>query len=165
MEITFHPQKSDLDLHIKNIICAIKGGEELKLALMGKSVELDASEDQELSFTTKVRQANTLTVDVTNTEGREWAINPTISTELEAAKGFFTGPSRLTVPANGKATYEVTYQPTIMTKMKKVKSKNENDEEVEEEVMNTHKATLFFPLPNGTALLYKLSGTATEPDA
>jgi hydrocephalus-inducing protein len=104
-------------------------------------------------------------VDVTNTEGREWAINPTISTELEAAKGFFTGPSRLTVPANGKATYEVTYQPTIMTKMKKIKSKNENDEEVEEEVMDTHKATLFFPLPNGTALLYKLSGTATEPDA
>lgn len=48
LEITFHPQKSDLDLHIKSIPCAIKGGEELKLSLMGKSVELDASEDQEL---------------------------------------------------------------------------------------------------------------------
>jgi hypothetical protein len=23
---------------------------------------------------------------------------------------------------------------------------------------------LFFPLPNGTALLYKLNGTSTEPD-
>jgi hypothetical protein len=112
-----------------------------------------------------VRQANVLSVDVTNTEGREWAINPTISTELDETKGFFTGSSRLTVPANSKATYEITYQPTIMTKMKKIKKKNDQDEEVEEEVMDTHKATLFFPLPNGTALLYKLSGTATEPDA
>lgn len=51
-----------------------------------------------------------------------------------------------------------------MTKMKKVKRK-EGEEEVEEEVMDTHKGTLFFPLPNGTALLYKLSGTATAPDA
>jgi len=31
--------------------------------------------------------------------------------------------------------------------------------------MDTHKGSLFFPLPNGTALLYQLNGTATEPDA
>jgi len=31
--------------------------------------------------------------------------------------------------------------------------------------METHKGGLFFPLPNGTALLYRLVGTATEPDA
>ena len=30
---------------------------------------------------------------------------------------------------------------------------------------DTHKGSLFFPLPNGTALLYKLNGIATEPDA
>ena len=30
---------------------------------------------------------------------------------------------------------------------------------------DNHKGSLFFPLPNGTALLYKLSGTATEPEA
>jgi len=51
-----------------------------------------------------------------------------------------------------------------MTKLVKQKRK-EGEEEVEEEVMDTHKGTLFFPLPNGTALLYKLAGTATEPDA
>jgi hydrocephalus-inducing protein len=28
----------------------------------------------------------------------------------------------------------------------------------------THKGSLFFPLPNGTATLYKLTGTATEPE-
>lgn len=30
---------------------------------------------------------------------------------------------------------------------------------------DTHKGSLFFPLPNGTALLYKLNGIATEPEA
>ena len=29
----------------------------------------------------------------------------------------------------------------------------------------THKGSLFFPLPNGKAMLYKLEGTATEPQA
>lgn len=28
-----------------------------------------------------------------------------------------------------------------------------------------HTASLFFPLPNGTALLYNLKGTATEPES
>jgi hydrocephalus-inducing protein len=30
---------------------------------------------------------------------------------------------------------------------------------------DAHKGSLFFPLPNGTALLYKLNGIATEPDS
>jgi hydrocephalus-inducing protein len=30
--------------------------------------------------------------------------------------------------------------------------------------VDTHKGSLFFPLPNGTALLYKLVGTANEPE-
>jgi hypothetical protein len=28
----------------------------------------------------------------------------------------------------------------------------------------THKGSLFFPLPHGTALLYRLVGTANEPE-
>lgn len=30
---------------------------------------------------------------------------------------------------------------------------------------DAHRGSLFFPLPNGTALLYKLNGIATEPDS
>ena len=109
LEVTFHPQKSDLDLHYKKIPCAIKGGETLELSLMGKSVELDTSETSQLEFETRVRQANVQTVTVQNTEGREWAINPTISTELDSTKGFFKGQNKLVVPPNGSAQYEVTY--------------------------------------------------------
>jgi hypothetical protein len=35
--------------------CIIKGGDKLELSLMGKSVELDTSTTEELSFATKVR--------------------------------------------------------------------------------------------------------------
>jgi hydrocephalus-inducing protein len=30
---------------------------------------------------------------------------------------------------------------------------------------DAHTGSLFFPLPNGTALLYNLNGVATEPEA
>jgi hypothetical protein len=51
-----------------------------------------------------------------------------------------------------------------MTRLRKIKKK-EGDHEVEVEEKETHRATLFFPVPNGTALLYRLVGTASEPDA
>jgi len=101
---------------------------------------------------------------VQNTEDKEWAINPTISTAGDDCKGYFTGRSTLVVPARGSAQYEVAYTPQTMTKLRKVK-KQEGDQEVEVEEVQTHQGGLFFPLPNGTALLYRLVGTANEPDA
>lgn len=74
---------------------------------MGKSVDLDISSNEELAFDTKVRKTTSKNVTVQNTEDREWAINPTISTEGETAKGFFTGKSTLIVPAKGSAQYEI----------------------------------------------------------
>lgn len=68
------------------------------------------------------------------------------------------------VPAKGTAQFEVAYTPKTMTKMITVK-KTENEVETEVEEMQTHKGGLFFPLPNGTALLYNLIGTANEPEA
>jgi hydrocephalus-inducing protein len=164
LEVTFHPSKSGLDLHYKKIPCQIKGGDTLSLSLMGKSVDLDTTATEELVFTTKVRQATSQSVTVQNTEDREWAINPTISTVGDDAKGYFSGKSTLVVPARGSAQYEVSYTPQTMTKLRKVK-KGEGDQEAEVEEVERHSGSLFFPLPNGTALRYHLLGTATEPDA
>jgi hydrocephalus-inducing protein len=66
------------------------------------------------------------------------------------------------VPPKSSAEYQVTYHPFTMTKSLK-KKKKEGDQEVEVEEMQTHKGSLFFPLPNGTALLYQLQGTSTQP--
>jgi len=64
----------------------------------------------------------------------------------------------MVVPAKGSAQYEVTYQPKTMTKKTKAA-------EGEEMVDVPHQGSLFFPLPNGTALLYNLLGVATEPES
>ncbi len=64
LEITFHPSQKDLDLHYKNIPCIIKGGDKLELSLMGKSVDLDISTNEELAFDTKVRKTTLKNVTV-----------------------------------------------------------------------------------------------------
>lgn len=43
--------------------------------------------------------------------------------------------------------------------MPKTMTKKEGDDSAEQ----PHFGSLFFPLPNGTALLYNLKGTATAP--
>lgn len=93
---------------------------------------------------------------IQNTEEKEWTINPTIS-DSTASAGFFSGKSTLVVPARGSANYEVTYHPKSMT----TKQKKAESEEMEDV---PHTGNLFFPLPNGKALLYTLIGVSTEPE-
>jgi len=106
-----------------------------------------------LSFSTVVRKATKQVVAIQNTEDKEWVINPTIPTASDACAGYFSGKSTLVVPAKQSAQYEITYAPKTMTK------KNASDQ------VEAHVGSLFFPLPNGTALLYNLNGVATEPEA
>lgn len=56
------------------------------------------------------------------------------------------------MPPKQTAQYEINYAPKTMTK------KNASDQ------YEAHIGSLFFPLPNGTALLYNLNGVATEPE-
>ena len=62
------------------------------------------------------------------------------------------------MPAKGTANFEVTYLPKTMTKKEQVP-----DSEDMTDV--PHQGSLFFPLPNGTALLYNLNGVATAPES
>lgn len=62
------------------------------------------------------------------------------------------------VPARGTANYEVTYLPKTMTK-------KEDIPDSEEKKDLPHEGSLFFPLPNGTALLYNLLGVSTPPES
>lgn len=97
-----------------------------------------------------MRKATTQTVQIQNTEDKEWAINPTISTK---ADDYFSGKETFIIPAKSNGQYEVVYMPKTMTK----KEGAEEDE--------PHLGSLFFPLPNGTALLYNLKGVATAPQS
>jgi hydrocephalus-inducing protein len=59
LEVTFHPSRADPDIRYNKVPCVIKGGDQLELSLMGKSVDQDTSTTEEISFQTKVRQENT----------------------------------------------------------------------------------------------------------
>lgn len=148
LEVTFHPDRVDSDIRYNKVKCEITGGDTLYLTLMGKSIEQDSESTQELSFNSIVRKSDKQTISIQNPDDKEWAINPTISAENESSKGYFQGKGTLVIPAKGNAQYEITYNPLTMTK---------GDEDF-------HRGSLFFPQPNGTALLYKLSGQAKAPD-
>lgn len=156
LEVTFHPKAADSDLRTK-VTCDVKGGETITLSLMGKAVAQDGSDTKELAFNTIVRKPQTQMIKVENTEDKEWAINPTISTKESSGVGdFFSGKQTFIVPAKGSANYEVVYLPKTMTSRKVKKA----GEEVETNIEELHQGSVFFPLPNGTALLYNLKGTA-----
>jgi len=129
----------------------------MKINLVGNSVSQESSETKDLDFKTVVRKATVQTVEITNTDDKEWAINPTISTQSDSARGYFTGKQTLVVPAKGKASFEVNYLPKSMTG----KQKKADSEEMEDV---PHTRSLFFPLPNGSAILYQLKGLSTEPE-
>ena len=158
LEVTFHPKTVDPDLRQK-VTCEVTGGDPINLTMMGKCVAQEGSQTQELKFQTVVRKATNQTVTIQNTEEKEWAINPTLSTQSDECQGYFSGKPTLVVPAKGSANYEVTYLPKTMTKKEKESAESESLVDV------PHQGSLFFPLPNGTALLYNLLGVSTEPEA
>jgi hydrocephalus-inducing protein len=55
------------------------------------------------------------------------------------------------IPPKSNGQYEVVYLPKTMTK--------------QDEDETAHSGSVFFPLPNGTALLYNLKGQATAPQS
>lgn len=57
---------------------------------------------------------------------------------------YWSGMPAIEVPP-GNADYEITYHPITMT----------HDE--------PHRGTLFFPLPDGSALVYNLTGVSKPP--
>ena len=65
---------------------------------MGKCIDLDNANNLNLDFQAVVRKTQKKEVTIQNTEDKEWAINPTISTESDACAGYFIGKNTLTVP-------------------------------------------------------------------
>lgn len=58
------------------------------------------------------------------------------------------GPEFINVPAGGKASYQLTFKPLAMSSPEQ-----------------PHEGSVFFPIPDGTGLLYRLLGRAESPVA
>jgi hydrocephalus-inducing protein len=122
----------------------------LQLACTGVCVAQPSDSVHALQFTAPVRQQHSQSVTLSNPSDKPWYIEPVV-------KGVhYEGAAQLCVPARSSANYSVTFRPSTMTSSATFDRSD---------APSVHAGTLFFPLPDGTGIMYALSGTATEPTA
>nr|XP_042717290.1 hydrocephalus-inducing protein homolog isoform X2 [Chrysemys picta bellii] len=139
-EVTFHPCELNPDIHYDNLQCCIQGSEALKLTLTGYCVVVPMTKEV-MNFTCQVRGKHTQTIMLSNRSNQSWNLQPIIEGEQ------WKGPEFIRVEAHQQnKPYEITYRPLTMN----VENKK-------------HQGSIFFPLPDGTGLLYLLQGTAEPP--
>ena len=151
--ITFHPDVIDNDISFTKVKCNIEGSMPLYLNLFGKCIPQIKESIQLIKFQTKVRTTDSKKVMIKNPTDTPWKIKALISANLESSKGYFYGNETLEIPKNSQAEYEILYHPLSMTK-------NDKAPQIKEE---RHEGSLFFPTPDGSALLFNLTGEALPP--
>ena len=127
----------------------------LPLSLTGTCMAMPEEGIHELRFDkVKVRQEDVKSIEVKNPTKHPWVLQPTIH------NSYWSGDKRFEVPANGSAKYDVRFYPLTMTLA--------DGEEVEGDggpaLAASHHGSVFFALPNGSALMYRLVGTVAPPD-
>uniref|UniRef100_A0A803TF57 HYDIN axonemal central pair apparatus protein n=1 Tax=Anolis carolinensis TaxID=28377 RepID=A0A803TF57_ANOCA len=139
-EVTFHPCELSPDICYENLPCHIQGGEPLRLTLTGCCVGVPAVKEV-VNFICQVRAKHTQTIMLTNRTNQPWTLQPIIEGEQ------WKGAEFIRVEAHQQnKPYEITYRPLAMN------AENKKDQ-----------GSVFFPLPDGTGLLYLLQGTAEPP--
>ena len=95
---------------------------------------------QVLHFATTVRSKEQRQLMITNKSSTLWQLVPVIDGQ------YWSGANSFEIEPNTYRHYEITYHPLTMT--------SDNSK---------HSGSVFFPLPDGTGLLYNLIGTAEPP--
>lgn len=170
-EVTFHPDVVDNDIRFNKVKCNILNSDALYLNLLGKCIDQPQDQIQEINFETLVRTPSSKKVSIKNPTNKPWRVKVTLTPvqtqpipspekkQKEAVpasqfKEYFQGKEYVEVPANSSADYEVIYKPLTMTRNDKAPS-------IKEE---THEGQLFFPLPDGQAIVYNLIGKSLPPN-
>ncbi|XP_077975805.1 hydrocephalus-inducing protein homolog isoform X2 [Styela clava] len=138
--VTFHPINLSPDIRYDGLLCLIEGGKPLKLTLTGMCIVGSPTTKEVVGFSCHVRGRETRSVMIANRTNQQWRLHPVIDGE------YWTAADTLVVDAMQTKAYELTYRPlTMSTDGKK------------------HTGSVFFPLPDGTGLLYNLQGQADPP--
>ncbi|GBG33770.1 Hydrocephalus-inducing protein-like [Hondaea fermentalgiana] len=150
VDVTFHPANLHADIR-GDAKLYVEGNEQgmFPLSLSGSCIPQPEEGVSEVSFETKVRVPQTKSVEIKNPGKTTWMLRPTIHNSS------WTGAERLEVPAGGSASYELVYRPLSMT----------GEIEGGGETKAPHEGSVFFALPTGQSLLFKLVGSASAPDA
>ena len=139
LAVTFHPAALNRDIRYERVPITVDGQEPPRLTLTGMCVDAEA-QPQELRFETRVREPAAQSVEISNPSQTLWRISPVLVDEA------WSGAEVLEIPSGESAAYHITYSPLAMTR---------DGEE--------HEGSAFFPLPDGSAILYRLWGTAEAP--
>ncbi|XP_075045519.1 hydrocephalus-inducing protein homolog [Mixophyes fleayi] len=139
-DVVFHPHEINSDIHYENLCCFIEGSTTLKLTLSGSCVGLPSTKEA-VNFQCHVRSKQVQTILLSNKTNHTWHLQPVIDGE------HWRGPEVITVEAHQQnKPYEMTYHPLVMSAEGK-----------------KHQGSVFFPLPDGTGLMYILHGLAEPP--
>ena len=115
------------------------GGEDSFLTLTGACSPAQA-QAATLDFKAPVRGSTSQTITLANPSITPWQLKPVIQND------YWSGPEVVTVPAGGEAGYALTYRPLSLSTQEK-----------------QHEGSVFFPIPDGSGLLYKLAGVTQSP--
>ncbi|KAJ1501628.1 hypothetical protein HMI55_003297 [Coelomomyces lativittatus] len=137
LEVTFRPIIPNPDVKNENIPCHVESMQEpLFLSLTGICIPLPIAIDT-LKFNTSVRIPETKSITLVNKTNFKWNLAPVID------HSSFTGNETVIVDPSSSLNYDVTFLPL--------------------ELNAEYNGTVFFPLPDGSGLLYKVTGTVEKP--
>lgn len=159
LEVSFHPTAVNPDIRLEQLRCKLSGSAavaaaaadasaaagpatvslqklpDLLLTLTGACAATEATGEPVL-FKCMVRSSTSKSIKLENPTSSNWQLRPVISNE------FWSGAEFLQVPAGSSAEYGLLYKPLTMTPAEG----------------QPHQGTVFFPLPDGSGLLYNLHG-------
>jgi hydrocephalus-inducing protein len=164
LEITFRPTRIFDDFRAEKLVCVIDGAEPVFLTLSGACVPQPAGDIKEVLFAARVRQESKQKVTLANPTQQLWRVAPTIDNEYWWGKS-----DTVEIPPGSKVEYELTYCPLTMTARAAQPASAEAAESGGAVASMTaapafHEGSMFCALPNGQGILYKLKGTASEPE-
>ncbi|CAG9464033.1 unnamed protein product [Pedinophyceae sp. YPF-701] len=138
-DVTFHPTEVNPDIRAERVHLYIEGVDPQQLTLTGSCTQQQAVSDV-VSFTTPVRGSAESSVSVKNPTSAPWVLRPVVQHD------FWSGPELLRVPPGQTAKYPLLFRPMTMAPESA-----------------PHEGTVFIPMPDGSGLLYRLKGVASEP--
>ncbi len=140
LEITFHPNELNPDIRAENIPCKIEGAPTLYLTLSGVCISQPSQADI-LKFSTPVRTPETRSINLSNKTNYHWHICPIIENDA------WSGLVSIDVEPGQSKSYDLTFNPLDSVG---------NSE-------GRHEGSIFFPLPDGNGILYRLNGMVDKP--
>ncbi|XP_052229341.1 hydrocephalus-inducing protein homolog isoform X3 [Dreissena polymorpha] len=140
-EVFFHPQEINNDIRYDKLRCLLTGGphKPVTLTLTGTCIGNPQTREGQ-HFSTSVRTKDTKNLTIANRSNQAWHLKPIIEGEQ------WSGPVSFIVEPQQSKLYELTYFPLTMTSEGK-----------------KHVGSIFFPLPDGSGLMFNLLGTAEAP--